>query len=53
MLFYRGKAFCNKDDCCKRNSCSKYFTKYHKKNAEKLGLPVQFIKEPECYKVEK
>jgi len=48
MLCYQDKAFCVKDDCKKRNNCDRYY-EHHKRNAEKVGLPVQFIKDPECY----
>lgn len=53
MLCYRDRAFCDKDDCKKRNNCDRYFNDHHRKNAEKVGLPVQFIKDPECYLKEK
>lgn len=53
MMCYRDKAFCNKDDCKKRYNCDRYFNEYHKKNAVKIGLPVQFISNPDCYLPEK
>jgi len=53
MPHFRDKTFCNKSDCDNAETCPDFLSDHLKKCSEKVGLPVSFMHEPECFRTKK